>query len=237
MIINMWSGPRNISTAIMRSFENRKDTLVIDEPFYAYYLKKTNLKHPMYKEIISSYENDPKKIIKEILKKNDNKLIFIKHMSHHIDNDINLEWILKTRNFFLIRDPKKVINSYIKNNKLYSINDLGLLELYNIFKFLKSIKNNNPIIINTNKLLANPKKILMKLCRKLDIQFDNSMLSWKKGKRSSDGIWSDIWYKNVINSTKFDKEINNEINIPNKYNEILDQCLEIYSNLNKYTIS
>ena len=201
MIINMWSGPRNISTALMRSFENRNDTYVIDEPFYGYYLKKTGLKHPMYKEILKHYETNEKKIIENLIRKNKNKIMFIKHMTHHLNQDSSLEWLKNTKNFFLIRHPKKVINSYIKKNKLNNINDLGFIELLRIFEFVKFFSKNTPIVINSSKLLKNPENILRKLCDKSEIKFDKKMLQWPKGIRKSDGIWADIWYKNVINST------------------------------------
>ena len=107
----MWSGPRNISTAMMRSFENRVDTDVVDEPFYAYYLKKTGLKHPMYKEIIAKYESDYNRIIHHITS-DTNKIVFIKHMTQHINLDSDLSWINNGKNIFLLRDPIKVISSY-----------------------------------------------------------------------------------------------------------------------------
>ena len=237
MIINLWSGPRNISTALMRSFENRMDTNVIDEPFYAYYLKTTGLKHPMYEEIIQNYETKKDQIIKNLINNNNNnKITLIKHMTHHITDNVNIDWIKNTKNFFLIRHPKKVINSYIKKNTLKNINDLGFNEQLRIFNFVKSFSEKNPIVINANKLLANPETILKKLCNKMAIKFDKNMINWPKGKRSSDGIWSIVWYHNVINSYKFEKENDENIKIPNKYKNIFDKCLEIYLKIDKYSI-
>ena len=237
MIINLWSGPRNISTALMRSFENRNDTNVIDEPFYAYYLKNTGLKHPMYKEIINIYETEKDKITKNLLNEKYKKILLIKHMTHHINNNIDLDWIKKTKNFFLIRHPKKVINSYIKRNKLININDLGFIEQLKIFEYVKSFSKQNTVVINSTNLLNNPKIILNKLCNQMDIEFDQNMLKWPKGKRSSDGIWSIIWYQNVIKSSQFEKENNENIIIPKQYINILNECLKIYFKINKYSIS
>ena len=231
----MWSGPRNISTALMRSFENRNDIMVIDEPFYAYYLKFSENKHPLYRKIINNYETNEIKIINKILKQN-NKNKFIKHMTHHINLNTNLNWIKNTKNFFLIRHPEKVINSYIKKNKLNNINDLGFIEQVKIFEYVKKFSKQKPIVINSSSLLKNPKNILSKLCNKLDLKFEPSMLKWPKGERNSDGIWSTVWYKSVINSSKFNKEKVNKINIPKKYHNILNECLDLYSKLNRYSI-
>jgi len=235
MIINMWSGPRNISTAMMRSFENRNDTNVIDEPFYAYYLKKTELKHPMYKEIIDRYETDYNTII-DLITNDIDKIIFIKHMTQHINLDYDLTWINKGKNIFLLRDPNKVINSYIKKNNILNSSDIGFPEQLKIFKYVKKNNKSNFVVINADYLLKNPKIILSQLCSSFKIKFDKRMLSWKSGERSSDGIWSKVWYKNVIKSEKFQLKQTEKIKIPNKYNEIYEECLEIYKELNQYSI-
>ncbi len=231
----MWSGPRNISTAMMRSFENRIDTDVVDEPFYAYYLKKTGLKHPMYKEIIANYETDYNKIVDNITS-NKNKIVFIKHMTQHINLNSDLSWINKGKNIFLLRDPIKVIKSYIKNNNIINSSDIGFPEQLKIFKYVKKNNKTNFIVINADNILKNPKIILSEICKKLQIKFDKRMLSWKRGERPSDGIWSKIWYKNVIKSEKFQLQKIKKIKIPIKYNKIYEECLEIYKELNHYSI-
>ncbi len=130
----MWSGPRNLSTALMRSFENRYDTEVYDEPFYAYYLSKTQLNHPMKNEIIENYPIVQNKIIKMIINNpKNNKIFYQKHMTHHIIRGTKLNWIDKGYNCFLIRHPAKVINSYIKKNTLKNINDIGFKKQFQIF--------------------------------------------------------------------------------------------------------
>ena len=232
--IFMWSGPRNISTALMRSFENRTDTKVYDEPFYSYYLKNTDLDHPMKDEIINSYPFDEKEIINLITKNDDNYEIFYqKHMSHHILNETNLDWINQGLNCFLIRDPAKVIVSYIKKNTLTSIKDVGFEKLYQIFKLLNSKK---PIVINSDYLLENPEKYLKILCKKLNISFDEKMLNWPKGFRHTDGVWSKVWYQDVISTTTFNSNIKKEYNVPKDFENIYKECLEIYQEINQYSI-
>ncbi len=232
--IFMWSGPRNISTALMRSFENRTDTKVYDEPFYSYYLKNTNLDHPMKDKIINTYPFDEKEII-NLITKNDNnyKIFYQKHMTHHILDETNLDWINKGLNCFLIRDPAKVIVSYIKKNTLKSIKDVGFEKLYQIFKLLNSKK---PIVINSDYLLENPEKYLKILCKKLNLNFDDKMLNWPKGFRDTDGIWSKVWYQDVISTTTFNPNSKKEYNVPKDFENIYKECLKIYEEINEYSI-
>ena len=230
----VWSGPRNISTALMRSFENRTDTKVYDEPFYAYYLKKTNLNHPMKDEIIDHYHTNEDEIINLITKEdNKYKIFYQKHMTHHILDETNLEWINKGLNCFLIRDPAKVIVSYIKKNTLRSIKDVGFEKLYQIFKLLNSKK---PIVINSDYLLENPEKYLKILCKKLNLNFDDKMLNWPKGFRDTDGIWSKVWYQDVISTTTFNPNSKKEYNVPKDFENIYKECLKIYEEINEYSI-
>ena len=232
--IYMWSGPRNISTALMRAFENREDTKVFDEPLYAYYLKKTNLDHPMKEEILNTHPSDENEIINLITKKDNNyKIFFQKHMTHHILDETKLDWINKGKNFFLIRDPAKVIVSYLRKNTLKTIQDVGYKKLYEIFKLFSSEK---PIVINSDYLLENPEKYLKILCQKLNLNFDQKMLNWPKGYRDSDGIWSKVWYQDVISSTTFNSKNNKEYKVPETYKDIYKECLEIYNEINKYSI-
>ena len=230
----MWSGPRNISTALMRSFENRSDTKVYDEPFYAYYLKHTNLNHPMKDEILKTYPSDENEVIKLVNKEDEKYEIFYqKHMSHHILDFTNLEWINNGINCFLIRDPAKVISSYIKKNTINSIKDIGFKKLYEIFK---SLNSKDSIVINTDYLLENPEKYLKILCKILNLDFDKNMLNWPKGYRNTDGIWSKVWYQDVISSTTFNTISNKEYIVPKSYENIYKECLKIYEEINKYSI-
>ena len=216
----MWSGPRNLSTALMRSFENRKDTIVIDEPFYAYYLKKTQLDHPMKNEIINYYPTSQKEILKIITSKKQNKRIFYqKHMTHHIIKNTRLNWLNKGHNCFLIRHPAKVINSYIKKNSLMNIDDIGFKKQFEIFNKIKKNKLKFTVI-NADTIMQNPKKTLKKICKLLKIQFTNKMLNWPKGRRPTDGIWSKVWYKNVEKSSTFSPYIKEEINVPKEYKKV-----------------
>ena len=232
----MWSGPRNLSTALMRSFENRNDTKVIDEPFYAYYLKKTQLDHPMKSEIINYYPTSQMQILKQITFQTQNNQIFYqKHMTHHIIKNTRLDWLNKGYNCFLIRHPAKVINSYIKKNNLLSIDDIGFKKQFEIFNMIKKDKIKY-LVVNADTILQDPLKTLKKLCKILKIRFTKKMLSWPTGKRSSDGIWSTVWYKNVELSNTFSKYKKEKYYIPKKYNDIYEESLKYYNEMNQYSI-
>ena len=238
MIINMWSGPRNLSTALMRSFENRKDTNVWDEPLYAYYLKNTKLNHPLAKKIINKYKTNIDDLIKDMTTKKDHlKILYLKQMTHHLINKTSIDWIKKTKNCLLIRDPKKVINSYLKKNEIKTLDDIGFESQYKIFRYLNKNKL-KIIVINADDLIFNSEKTIKNLCNNLKIEFTNNMLKWPKGKRKTDGIWGEVWYKKVINSTTFNSDyINKEIKIPSKYNSLLNEANQIYKELNLYNLN
>ncbi|MDC0192173.1 hypothetical protein OAJ89_02510 [Alphaproteobacteria bacterium] len=234
MNIYMWSGPRNLSTALMRSFENREDTKVWDEPFYAYYLKETKKNHPLANEIINKYETNLEKIIDLVTEEND-FIYFQKHMSHHIIKKIPINWITKGFNCFLIRHPKEVLLSYIQKNDLIDSNDLGYPAQLRLFNYIKT-SNKKILVIDAKDLSEKPEIILKKICKKINIPFTEKMLNWPKGRRDSDGIWEKIWYKNVKSSTSFNKILNKEYEIPKKYNHMYNECLRIYDQLKIYNI-
>jgi hypothetical protein len=236
MNIFMWSGPRNLSTALMRSFENREDTKVWDEPLYAYYLNETKKDHPMFKEIIETYEININKLTKRIVSTNkDEKITYQKHMSHHILSQTPINWITKGTNVFLIRDPRDVILSYIQKNTLNNSDDIGFPMQRKLFNLIKD-RGENPIVVNSDDLSTSPRDVLIKLCSKLKIKFSEKMLTWNKGKRDSDGIWEKVWYKNVQSSTNFEKLKKNDQVIPKVHENIYKECLDVYNELNLYKI-
>ena len=235
MRIACWSGPRNISTALMRTWSSRDDTFVSDEPFYAYYLKEKQLKHPMYKEIIKHYPNRYKDVITSLTSEipNDKQYWYQKHMAHHLIDLNNIDWIRDFENCILIRHPKDVINSYIKKNTLNHIDELGYPQQYKIMRYLDNI-GKKFVVIDSNILMNNPEKQLSQWCRKIDLAFDTSMLKWEIGNHPQDGIWWKHWYDNVITSTKFQKfsSSNNNI-VDKKYKLIYDEALDYYEILFK----
>jgi len=232
MRIACWSGPRNISTALMRSWSSRSDSFVSDEPFYAYYLKEKQLKHPMYKEIIESYPNTYRNVITSLMYEipNGKAHWYQKHMAHHIIDLNNIDWIKNFENCILIRHPRDVINSYVKKNTLNHIDELGYPQQFKIMKYLESI-GKQFIVIDSNILLNNPEKILSQWCSSINLEFDMSMLSWRKGNHPQDGIWWKHWYDNVITTTHFQKVSANQSDLDKKYRSIYDEALDYYHKL------
>ncbi len=235
MKIACWSGPRNISTALMRSWSSREDTFVSDEPFYAYYLKEQQLQHPMHKEIISYYPtrfNDIVRNLSGAIPKQ-KKYWYQKHMAHHLLGIEDFSWLKDFKNCFLIRHPRDVISSYIKKNTLTSINELGYPQQLKIIEFLQ--KNNLEFyIINSDNILDNPKQKLLDWCNHLNIEFDNKMLSWNKGPHKNDGIWGKHWYDRIYQTQSFSKKKkslkNSELsNFKNIYEESMRYYKKIYS--------
>ena len=232
MIVACWSGPRNISTALMRSWSSRSDTFVTDEPFYAYYLSETKLKHPMHMEIINKYSTDYIKIVNYLNSKTPDgkKIWYQKHMAHHILNLNDIEWITNFENCILLRHPKEVISSYSNKNKLNSFEELGYRQQYEIIKLLKK-KNKSFIIIDSSELLQNPAKVLDVWCKKINIKYEQSMLNWEKGNHINDGIWWKSWYDNVIKTTGFQKYKKKDINIESEYDSIYNESMKYYTYL------
>lgn len=235
MIVACWSGPRNISTALMRSWSSRSDTYVIDEPFYAYYLKEKKLKHPMYKEIINHYPTNYDKIVEFLTSSipNGRKIWYQKHMAHHLTKLTNIDWILECQNCILVRHPKEVISSYTAKNDLKSVKELGYFQQKKIVQFLR--RANKPFqVIDSKDLLKNPETILTNWCKKVEVSFDKKMLRWNKGAYPNDGIWWKHWYNNVINSTEFQKYQKKDITIENKYESIYNESMDYYAYLKSF---
>lgn len=202
-IIQLWSGPRNISTAFMYSFTQRNDTQVLDEPLYAHYLSKTGLEHPGHDEVLQSQENDGKKVMKKIISDSWVKpVLFCKQMTHHLI-DIDLNFLKNSFNILLIRDPKQVLISYSKVIAQTKLSDIGIKQNFDLYHYLA--KNNfHCLVIDSNELLKNPEKLLRNICNNVGIEFQSSMLKWQAGPKKEDGVWAKYWYENVHHSTGFE---------------------------------
>jgi Sulfotransferase domain len=238
--IAMWSGPRNISTALMRAWGNRADTTVIDEPFYAYYLERTGKKHPGAAEVIAQGETDWRKIVEQcgrgLSAPTGKKISFQKQMTHHLLPEIDREWLVDLTNCFLIRDPREVILSYIKKNPEPTLEDLGFVQQCEIFNFVRERTNSIPPIVDARDVRENPEGVLRLLCDAIGVPFDAAMLSWPPGLRETDGIWAKYWYDDVARSTSFQPYKPREGNVPDRLREIYEQCRECYERLYQHRL-
>lgn len=201
MQIAMWSGPRNLSTALMYSFGARSDCSVVDEPFYAAYLSLTGLIHPMRDDILGDMEADPVRVARTFSTDGPG-LSYVKHMTHHMVDGIPRDWFGSVKHAFLIRHPARVVASYNVKREKPVLEDLGFSQQAEIFEQVRSL-GQTPIVIDSYDIRADPENALRKLCSALDVPWDPAMLSWPKGGHSADGIWARYWYGAVHASTGF----------------------------------
>ena len=234
----MWSGPRNISTAMMRSWGSRSDTFVIDEPYYAYYLSQNDLDHPGREEVLKEGELDVKKISNGLVNDTNGNcsIYYQKHITHHLLDSIDRDWMKSVVNCFLIRDPKDMIISYSRVHPDLTMHLLGLEEQNEIFEYVRNITGEIPPIIDAKDVLINPRDILSKLCNKIGVIFSEEMLTWARGSRETDGNWGKYWYKNVVNSTGFNQYKAKAEDVPPKYQNLYDECMSLYKNLHDLRI-
>ena len=236
-IINLISGPRNVSTALMYSFAQNRSVKVLDEPFYGYYLANANLKvtHPGGKEILKALPRSKKQVLAQIdgLSKEGNN-VFIKGMAHHYLSSEPAH-ILPWDNVILIRHPEKLLASFSKVIKNPTLDDIGIKKAAELFTYLKD-QGKTPIVIDSDQLLKNPEGYLQKICDALDIPFTKDMLSWQKGGIQEDGIWAQYWYGNVHNSTGFTVQKTSNQEMPDSLQSVLEQALIHYTILKNHIL-
>ena len=231
--IAMWSGPRNISTALLRSWGARADTFVCDEPLYAHYLRMTGVDHPGREDIIAAYETDWRKVVDGLTGAvPDAKAIFYqKHMAHHLLPDIGRDWLPRLTNAFLIRDPREMLISLHKVTPNPGVADTGLPQQWEIYKLVGGESGAAPAVVDARDVLENPRGVLQSLCAALDVEFDVAMLSWEAGRRPTDGIWARHWYAAVEASTGFEPYRPRDEALPEELQPVLEECREYYQRL------
>ncbi|MBL4670926.1 MAG: hypothetical protein JKX81_01600 [Arenicella sp.] len=237
--IAMWSGPRNISTAMMRSWESRADTAVVDEPFYAAYLTATGIMHPMQSEVLASQSSDYSEVIKNELQ---NELVagqsiqYQKHMTQHMVTDLDYDWFSSLRHAFLIRSPEQVVASYGVKRESITADDIGFAKQKEIYDKVVALSGQKPPVIDARDVLTNPANVLQKLCDALNVAFDHNMLSWSAGPRDSDGVWAAHWYHNVEESTGFASYQAKQIDLSKQQQRVADQSRPYYQEMYKERI-
>jgi hypothetical protein len=236
--INMWSGPRNISTAIMYSFAQRSDTKVIDEPFYAHYLLQSGAEHPGRAEVLESQPKDPSVVLKKMRATGTNAdVLFIKNMAHHmIEMGQTLQQLFEEFiPVFLIREPADMLLSLDKTLPDPTLRDTGYQQLLDLFETAEN--DDIPLIVlDSKELLEDPEFVLSALCEQVEIHFQQSMLSWQPGPIPEDGIWAKYWYDSVHSSTGFKLYTPKSETLPNRLDPLYDKCKSIYDRLFAHAI-
>jgi len=231
--IAMWSGPRNISTAMMRSFGNRPDCFVCDEPLYAHYLDQTRLPHPGMEQVIASQPTDWREVVAWLTgpTPNGQTVWYQKQMCHHMLPVIDLDWLKQLTNCFLIREPREMITSLIHFIPQPTLEDTGLPQQVRLYDWVCEHVNANPPVIDSKDVLLNPRGVLTKLCDAVGLAFTEAMLNWPAGIRPTDGVWAKYWYKKVEPTTGFGTYKPKDDQVPESMLGLLAECDALYQRM------
>ena len=232
--VAVWSGPRNISTAMTRAFENRPDTTVVDEPLYAAYLARTGIDHPAREAVIASQPTDLAVAVAELFAPlpAGRRVHYAKHMAHHVSRDMDLGWTLRLRDVLLIRDPAEVVASYVRAREACEPDDIGLPQQEWLLEMWDEHQLEVPIL-DAGEFLGDPEAHLRWLCDWLGIPFTARMLSWPPGPRASDGVWAPHWYASVWATTGFEPRQRRESSLTGRAAAVADACRPIYAALHE----
>lgn len=230
--ICLWSGPRNISTALMYSFAQRPDTLVFDEPLYAHYLRNSPARHyhPGAEETLAVQDNNGERVVQEvILGKHDRPVLFFKNMTHHL---VEIDWsfLKQTVNVILTRDPREMLPSFAKGVPNPSLVDVGYAKHVELLQYLQQA-GQQPPVLDARQVLLDPAGVLTQLCEQIGIDFDPAMLSWPAGPRPEDGVWAKYWYERVHKSTGFQPYHKKNKPFPESLEPLLAECLPYYNQI------
>ncbi len=234
--IAMWSGPRNISTAMMYAFGSRPDCTAWDEPFYAFSLVHHGNDHPLRDEIIAANDSDWNSLVAKCLAPAAKPIFYQKHMTHHMLPGFNRDWIIRLTNAFLIRSPERVLASYAKKWSDVALRDIGFVEQVEIFDMVAQKSGQAPPVIDAEDVLANPAVLLASLCAACRIAFDPTMLHWPKGPKPFDGVWAPHWYNAAWASTGFAKPEPATIDLPPHLAKIADAARPYYEKLKTFRL-
>ncbi len=233
--ICLWSGPRNVSTALMYAFAQRDDTVVIDEPLYGYYLSVSRAPHPGAEEVMAAMETDGEKVVQEVILGQYNKpVVFMKQMAHHLMG-LQRDFLNHTVNVLLIRDPREMLPSLARQIPNPTLTDTGLAIQVELFQELGD-RGQNPPVLDARELLINPAEVLRKLCRQIDIPFQEAMLHWQPGARPEDGVWAKYWYHNLYKSSGFQPYRKKTERFPDHLYPLLAECRPYYQKLYRYAL-
>lgn len=234
----MWSGPRNISTAMMRSWGNRPDTFVCDEPFYAHYLLRTRRPHPGAEEVIRHHETDWRRVAAWLTGPiPEGKAVFYqKQMAHHLLREMERGWLADLTHAFLIRDPREMLPSLAVNLAEATLADTGLPQQVEIFDWACEVTGRTPPVLDARDVLEDSRRLLGLLCQAVGVPFTDAMLSWPPGPRPTDGIWAKHWYAAVERSTGFQPYRPKAETLPESLRALCDECMPYYERLYEHRL-
>ncbi|WP_332700631.1 hypothetical protein [Devosia sp.] len=231
--IAMWSGPRNLSTAMMRAFSSRPDCAVSDEPFYAAYLAATGIIHPMNDAVLASQPQDPQRVAADMLGPvpGGKAVWYQKHMAHHMIEGFPLDWMDGVTNVFLLRRPERVLASYAQKREDVTLRDIGFAEQADLFDRVADRLGHAPPVIEAEDVRRDPRRALTALCAAIDLPFTDAMLSWRQGQHPDDGVWAPHWYGAIFASTGFAPPEKTTTTLPDHLQAIADQARPFYERM------
>lgn len=233
--LNVWSGPRNVSTALMYSFAQRADTRVVDEPLYAHYLRVTGLDHPGRDVVLASQENDGEAVVRDVvLGPCDREVLFLKQMAHHLV-EVDRGFLARCENVLLTRDPRDMLPSLAENIPEPALRDTGYAAQLSILEELRRL-GREPLVLVASEILKDPRGVLSALCARLGLPFDEAMLSWRAGPRPEDGAWAPHWYAGVHRSSGFAPWKPKDEPFPERLRPLLEEARPIYEQLSRLAI-
>ncbi|GAB4182933.1 MAG: branched chain amino acid aminotransferase [Wenzhouxiangellaceae bacterium] len=234
----MWSGPRNLSTALMRSWGSRADTYVTDEPFYAHYLSQVDVDHPGREQVLASQNNDWREVASWLTGEIPlgRPIWYQKHMAQHYLPGMEGDWFKHLRHAFLLRDPKAVVASFAKVVAQPSLHDTGFPQLLALYQRAADLSGRPPAVVDSADILRQPEATLRQLCAALAVPFDHAMLRWAPGRRDTDGVWAPYWYATVEQSTGFQPYVERSIELPPRLQAVYEDCLPYYRQLSEFQL-
>ena len=236
--IAMWSGPRNISTAMMRAWENRPDTAVVDEPLYAHYLHATGIKHPGRDDVLKAQSHDADEVTQMLTGPipQGRAIWYQKHMTQHILPDMSLDWLDGLRHCFLIRAPEAVVASFTIQRPDADVRELGFEQQWRVFEQVRERTGAVPPVIDAADVLRQPEAILRAMCTHLGVPFSEHMLRWPPGPRASDGVWAQHWYAAVERSTGFAPWRPRKVRLSTFQQGLVKHCRPCYERMAAYRL-
>lgn len=233
--INLWSGPRNVSTAVMYAFRERSDTSVVDEPLYAHYLARTGVEHPAVQDVIRSQDTDGEAVVRRVLfGPADTPVRFFKHMAHHLDG-LDLRFLAEMENLLLTRDPREMLPSLINQVPNPTIEGTSLpMQVRILDRILEG--DGRPVVVESKRLLLDPEGVLRTVCDRLGLDWERGMLSWEEGPKPEDGVWAPHWYHNIHRSTGFAPYREKNVPFPARLAPLLAECAPLFDRLREYAI-
>ncbi len=233
--LSLWSGPRNLSTAMMYAFRQRSDTRVVDEPLYGHYLRVMNAEHPGARDVLAAMATDGERVVRDtLLGPCDKPVVFFKNMAHHLVG-VKRDFLDDLNNLLLTRDPRDMLSSLVEQIPEPTLRDTGLKEQVEILE-RELAQGRVPVVLEASKVLKNPAGVLTVACERLDLPFEPAMLSWPAGPKPEDGVWAPHWYTNVHASTGFAPYEAKKVALPKRLEPLLNECLPYYERLSTYAI-